>query len=68
MVLIQCPECANSISNQASSCPNCGFSFPPPRQNGWQSSSTGEKLFFIGAVILALLVMAALCAIIYLKL
>ena len=26
MVMIQCPECANSISSQANSCPNCGFS------------------------------------------
>lgn len=27
MALIECPECGNMVSDSASSCPRCGYSF-----------------------------------------
>ena len=27
MALIECPECGESVSNKAESCPHCGFPF-----------------------------------------
>jgi uncharacterized membrane protein YdbT with pleckstrin-like domain len=29
MALVDCPECARSVSDQAASCPSCGFPLPP---------------------------------------
>ena len=28
MALIRCPECSNEVSDQASSCPKCGYPMP----------------------------------------
>ncbi|BCL78232.1 hypothetical protein ccbrp13_06970 [Ktedonobacteria bacterium brp13] len=29
MALVSCPECKHTVSNQAASCPNCGFIINP---------------------------------------
>lgn len=32
MALVQCPECANQISDKAPACPKCGFPFAAPQK------------------------------------
>src|SRR5262245_8029512 len=39
MALIKCPECARDVSDQASSCPHCGY--PMQRTNGATPASAG---------------------------
>ena len=41
MALISCPECANSVSEKAKSCPNCGYPLKPDR--GSESSYVGYE-------------------------
>lgn len=42
MVLIPCPECNSKISNQAISCPQCGFPIPKPIPDPFPKSSIKE--------------------------
>lgn len=39
MALIKCPECARDVSDQAASCPHCGY--PLQRTNGATPASAG---------------------------
>ena len=41
MALIKCPECAQDVSDQAASCPQCGY--PIQRTNGATPASAGAS-------------------------
>lgn len=34
MTLVQCPECARTISHMATACPGCGYPFDAPDASG----------------------------------
>lgn len=56
MALIKCPECGKEISDQADSCPNCGYSFEEKKRkkskvtSGRDKTSTGLILHSVAAV------------------
>ena len=41
MALIKCPECGNDVSDQAASCPRCGY--PVQRSSGPMPAPAGES-------------------------
>ncbi len=50
MALIKCPECGNDMSDQASSCANCGWR--PPKSKWWLWIPLGIiGLFLVIAII-----------------
>ncbi len=37
MTLVQCPECARTISNMATACPGCGYPFEAPGELSFEA-------------------------------
>ena len=59
MALIKCKECGKEISDQAESCPNCGYKIIQTRtkkSNNSSKSKTGSIVCLIGAIIYLLLI------------
>ena len=53
MAIIKCPECGHAVSDQAKSCPNCGFTINENKTN--DSMSTGA--------IIAICICVAVCVV-----
>ena len=56
MSIIQCPECKKEISNQATSCPHCGYKLKETAQG---MGGCGLFLLIVGAIIVAALIISA---------
>ena len=48
MTLVDCPECSQSISDAAQSCPSCGYPLNHPQGN------SGRKVVLVIALVLGL--------------
>lgn len=44
MAMIQCPECKNEISDQAETCPKCGYALKKPAEPNTQPAGKRKKL------------------------
>lgn len=51
MAIIKCPECKNSISNQATACPHCGYTKSKPKSN---ANNIGCGTIILGIIVFAI--------------
>lgn len=58
--MIKCPECGKEISDQANSCPSCGYSLN--QQNSQQKKSKKKKGCLIGCIIFLGLIIIGFCS------
>lgn len=61
MALRPCPDCGQSISTKADSCPNCGFPFKQTHSEPVSNEGVGISFWgVVGAVILAVIILSFL--------
>ena len=61
MALIKCPECNNQISDQADSCPKCGYELKAKKVNDSKTSgAVTSKINFKYLAIILIIVAAVL--------
>lgn len=48
MAMISCPECNNTMSDQADACPNCGYPLRKPKRSGMPPVAIGCLVAAIG--------------------
>lgn len=58
--LLPCPHCQHPVSNQAASCPRCGYAFDAVRRGNWLTTLGGfiVLLTIVGTCLTYLLAMA----------
>ena len=59
MALKPCPECGNSVSTRADSCPKCGFPLNSQQMKPIKEEGSGLTFWgVVGAIILAVIILS----------